>query len=65
VFDNYFQFQVVSSWERVTNLIQKREQLLHDLENFELEASNPHRFFYKGIWVFSFGIQNLSASYVY
>ena len=40
--------QVLSSWERATEMVQHREHLLHDLERFELEASNPHRFFYKG-----------------
>ncbi|XP_076800779.1 coiled-coil domain-containing protein 87-like isoform X2 [Clavelina lepadiformis] len=38
----------VTAWEKVAELILKREKLLHELEMFERDASDPHRFFFKG-----------------
>nr|CAB3228753.1 coiled-coil domain-containing protein 87-like [Phallusia mammillata] len=38
----------VTAWERVTELILKREKTLHDLETFERDASDPTRFFQRG-----------------
>ncbi|OCT88725.1 hypothetical protein XELAEV_18017355mg [Xenopus laevis] len=40
--------QAISQWEKVTELIKKREKLLAELETFERTASDPNRFFQKG-----------------
>lgn len=44
----YFLFQAIDRWEKVTELILKREDLLAKLEKFERAASDPNRFFEKG-----------------
>ncbi|KAK2182071.1 hypothetical protein NP493_368g02075 [Ridgeia piscesae] len=41
--------QAVDEWERVADLIQQRELLLTRLEKFERLASDPNRFFEKGL----------------
>lgn len=40
-------FEAIERWELVTELIQKREELLGKLEKFERAASDPNRFFEK------------------
>ena len=40
--------QSVECWEKVTDLILKREKCLGELEMLERDASNPNRFFAKG-----------------
>ena len=40
--------QAIESWERVTEIILQRENLIAKLENFERLASDPNRFFEKG-----------------
>eukprot|EP00079_Xenopus_tropicalis_P033939 XP_017947710.1 PREDICTED: coiled-coil domain-containing protein 87 isoform X1 [Xenopus tropicalis] len=40
--------QAINHWEKVTELIKKREKLLAELEMFERTASDPNRFFQKG-----------------
>ena len=40
--------QVIERWEKITDLILKREELLSKLEKFERAASDPNRFFQKG-----------------
>lgn len=39
---------IVSAWERVTDLILAREENMRKLEIFEKEASDPNRFFERG-----------------
>ncbi|XP_064390453.1 uncharacterized protein LOC135338299 isoform X2 [Halichondria panicea] len=39
---------VLGLWDKVACVIENREKLLSDLENFEREASDPTRFFSKG-----------------
>nr|XP_011442355.2 coiled-coil domain-containing protein 87 isoform X8 [Crassostrea gigas] len=41
-------FEAIERWEKVTELILKREDLLAKLEKFERAASDPNRFFEKG-----------------
>ena len=41
-------FQAIERWEKVTELVLKREDLLAKLEKFERAASDPNRFFEKG-----------------
>merc|ERR1712013_412172 len=41
--------EVVDHWESVTDLIIQREDLMSNLECFERSASDPNRFFQKGI----------------
>ncbi|XP_069138063.1 coiled-coil domain-containing protein 87-like isoform X2 [Argopecten irradians] len=41
-------FEVIDRWEKVTEFILKREDLLAKLEKFERNASDPNRFFEKG-----------------
>ena len=41
--------QVVETWDSVTSLIVERENLMSKLETFERYASDPNRFFEKGI----------------
>jgi len=38
----------IESWERITEIILQRENLIAKLENFERLASDPNRFFEKG-----------------
>lgn len=40
--------EAIDHWEKVTQLILKREELLVKLEKFERAASDPNRFFEKG-----------------
>lgn len=40
--------EAIENWEKVTQLILKREELLVKLEKFERMASDPNRFFEKG-----------------
>jgi hypothetical protein len=40
--------QAIDDWEKVTELIEKREILIAELEQFEADASDPNRFFIKG-----------------
>ncbi|CAH2277403.1 Hypothetical predicted protein [Pelobates cultripes] len=40
--------QAMEMWEKAVNIIQKREEILAELEQFEREASDPNRFFQKG-----------------
>lgn len=40
--------EVIERWEKITDLILKREELLSKLEKFERSASDPNRFFQKG-----------------
>lgn len=37
-------------WEKATEMILKREELVGKLEKFERLASDPNRFFEKGRW---------------
>lgn len=41
--------QAITAWELAARLIQRRELLLSQLEDFEREASDPSRFFQQGI----------------
>ncbi|XP_061173923.1 coiled-coil domain-containing protein 87-like isoform X4 [Saccostrea echinata] len=41
-------YEAIEHWEKVTDLILKREDLLAKLEKFERAASDPNRFFEKG-----------------
>ncbi|XP_048734506.1 coiled-coil domain-containing protein 87-like isoform X3 [Ostrea edulis] len=41
-------YEAIDRWEKVTELILKREELLAKLEKFERAASDPNRFFEKG-----------------
>ena len=43
-------FQAIERWEKVTELVLKREDLLAKLEKFERAASDPNRFFEKGTY---------------
>ena len=38
-------------WEKATDLIIEREKYIYELENFERTASDPNRFFLKGITI--------------
>uniref|UniRef100_A0A4W4HMC9 Uncharacterized protein n=1 Tax=Electrophorus electricus TaxID=8005 RepID=A0A4W4HMC9_ELEEL len=40
--------QAIVAWEKATNLIQQREKVLLQLEQFEKVASDPNRFFQRG-----------------
>ncbi|XP_063302220.1 coiled-coil domain-containing protein 87 [Pelobates fuscus] len=40
--------QAIEMWEKAVNIIQKREEILAELEQFEREASDPNRFFQRG-----------------
>lgn len=40
--------EAITRWEKITELILKREELLSKLEKFERAASDPNRFFQKG-----------------
>lgn len=53
----YFLFQAIDRWEKVTELILKREDLLAKLEKFERAASDPNRFFEKGSYLHIFFFQ--------
>ena len=44
-----FSFQAIDVWEEATELIVQRETLIGKLEAFEMTASDPNRFFLKGI----------------
>ncbi|KAJ8304537.1 hypothetical protein KUTeg_018120 [Tegillarca granosa] len=48
--DTYYTriLEAIEHWEKVTDLILKREELLGKLEKFERAASDPNRFFEKG-----------------
>lgn len=41
--------QAIEDWEKATDLIVERERCIYELENFERVASDPNRFFAKGI----------------
>ena len=41
--------QVLELWTSACNAIEKRESFLSELETFEREASDPGRFFARGI----------------
>ena len=45
-----FLFQMIVHWEAAVKLILSRENLITRLEDFERFASDPNRFFEKGVW---------------
>jgi hypothetical protein len=44
--------QAIYEWEKVSELIKKREKIIAELEKFEADASDPNRFYVKGIIIF-------------
>ena len=43
----FFSKQAIEYWEKITDMIVRREKIVYQLENFERNASDPNRFFVK------------------